>query len=456
MPSTSSPSSPRTTTGRGSSRARPTTSGCSRGRSRTLVAALAERFEARGIPLRADPKRLDLPDLPRHAVREGQVAVQDPPGRLVPVARAGSRWIARARRGHGPRERRLLPFRARPDVRRRRACTWPRSPGSTPSGGSSSRSRTVSAPRSRSPGSWRRSARSPSHNELKRIPPGLPADHPMAELFRYKDVVFGRNLSDAEALSPDRSRTSSPTRTTPGCRSSGCWRRSARDGTAAVRSGVLDQPHRLAVAPRRVPGRRAGRLGQPLGGRPPARRRGRPDRRQARGLGDALGARGPDRAHPPRPARRREHVPEPGPDREARDDRRPPLGRSPRPRAGRRLVRARARRVRDRFRQRVRRAARPARRGGRPDPAAARRGAGHARGPLLPDARRDLRAAPRPGPPPDPDRRVRDRPRRCGRRRATRTCGTPTARPSASPRPARSCASAARRSAARSRRSSGP
>jgi uncharacterized protein (TIGR02453 family) len=42
-----------------------------------------------------------------------------------------------------------------------------------------------------------------SHNELKRIPPGLPADHPMAELFRYKDVVFGRNLSDAEALSPD-------------------------------------------------------------------------------------------------------------------------------------------------------------------------------------------------------------------------------------------------------------
>ena len=41
-----------------------------------------------------------------------------------------------------------------------------------------------------------------SHNELKRIPPGCPPDHPMAELFRYKDVVFGRNLSDAEALSP--------------------------------------------------------------------------------------------------------------------------------------------------------------------------------------------------------------------------------------------------------------
>lgn len=38
--------------------------------------------------------------------------------------------------------------------------------------------------------------------ELKRVPPGYPADHPMAELFRWKDVVFGRRLSDKEALSP--------------------------------------------------------------------------------------------------------------------------------------------------------------------------------------------------------------------------------------------------------------
>jgi uncharacterized protein (TIGR02453 family) len=41
-----------------------------------------------------------------------------------------------------------------------------------------------------------------AHEHLKRIPPGLPADHPMADLFRYKDVVFGRRLSDAEVLSP--------------------------------------------------------------------------------------------------------------------------------------------------------------------------------------------------------------------------------------------------------------
>ena len=34
------------------------------------------------------------------------------------------------------------------------------------------------------------------------MPPGFPADHPMADLFRYKDVVFGRRLGDDEVLSP--------------------------------------------------------------------------------------------------------------------------------------------------------------------------------------------------------------------------------------------------------------
>ena len=41
------------------------------------------------------------------------------------------------------------------------------------------------------------------HDELKRFPPGYPQDHPLAHMFRWKDVVFGRSLSDAEVLSPD-------------------------------------------------------------------------------------------------------------------------------------------------------------------------------------------------------------------------------------------------------------
>ena len=40
-----------------------------------------------------------------------------------------------------------------------------------------------------------------SEDELKRVPAGYPADHPMADMFRWKDVIFGRRLSDAQVLS---------------------------------------------------------------------------------------------------------------------------------------------------------------------------------------------------------------------------------------------------------------
>lgn len=38
---------------------------------------------------------------------------------------------------------------------------------------------------------------------LQRIPAGFPPDHPEADTLKLRDVVFGRNLSDAEAQSPD-------------------------------------------------------------------------------------------------------------------------------------------------------------------------------------------------------------------------------------------------------------
>jgi uncharacterized protein (TIGR02453 family) len=41
-----------------------------------------------------------------------------------------------------------------------------------------------------------------THEELKRVPPGYPADHPMADMFRWKDLVFSRRLADEEVLSP--------------------------------------------------------------------------------------------------------------------------------------------------------------------------------------------------------------------------------------------------------------
>lgn len=41
-----------------------------------------------------------------------------------------------------------------------------------------------------------------THESLKRTPPGWPGDHPMAEHFRWKDIVFGRPLSDDEVTDP--------------------------------------------------------------------------------------------------------------------------------------------------------------------------------------------------------------------------------------------------------------
>jgi uncharacterized protein (TIGR02453 family) len=38
---------------------------------------------------------------------------------------------------------------------------------------------------------------------LKRLPAGYPADHPLADLFRWKDVLFGRRMADEEVLSAD-------------------------------------------------------------------------------------------------------------------------------------------------------------------------------------------------------------------------------------------------------------
>ena len=41
-----------------------------------------------------------------------------------------------------------------------------------------------------------------SHEALKRVPPGYPPDHPMADLLRHKDITFGRSMDDEEFLSP--------------------------------------------------------------------------------------------------------------------------------------------------------------------------------------------------------------------------------------------------------------
>ena len=182
------------------------------------------------------------------------------------------------------------------------------------------------------PASSPSSGRSDSHDSLKRVPPGLPADHPMADLFRYKDVVFGRRLSDDEVCSPDLPDI-------------------LADAYAAAHAGLPASSPRLARLTRSSracgSGPRSGSIGRP--GRPCATPclaveragwdslwvddhlladEGDSDRRQARGLDHPRGPRRPDRARPARACWSRANTfRQPGPDRQARHDARPPVGR---------------------------------------------------------------------------------------------------------------------------------
>ena len=165
-----------------------------------------------------------------------------------------------------------------------------------------------------------------------------------------------------------------------------------------------------------------------------------------RGLADPGRVGRPDQPDPARPDGRGEHVPEPGPHGQAGDDPRSHQRGPGDPRDRGRLVRARARRVRDRLRGRLRRAARPARRGGRADPPAARRRGSRPRRPGLRPPRRGRPAPARPAPPADPDRRLgpeEDAPDRRPLADAWNTAGTLE---EVAARDAPSCASTARRS----------
>lgn len=169
-----------------------------------LVVAVGERFAARGIPLLADPKRS-----PFRIYRDTRFSRDKSPYKThyaatfpwVEGGGAGPEAVERADdspHGNGgyfnfqpgemyigggmwmPDRPRLDAFRSAivKDTRRVQAAL--EDPGFV---------------------AWFGGAR--SHEELKRVPPGLPADHPMADRLRWKDVIFGRRLSDDEVCSPD-------------------------------------------------------------------------------------------------------------------------------------------------------------------------------------------------------------------------------------------------------------
>ncbi|MFL5679294.1 MAG: DUF2461 domain-containing protein [Chloroflexota bacterium] len=163
-----------------------------------LCVALAERFAARGIPLQSDPKRS-----PFRIYRDTRFSKNKAPYKTHIAATFP--WIEGrggeaddSAHGNGgyfnfqPGEMYAgggmwMPEKPRLDAFRRTLVEDP--------------DRVRAALEDEAFVRWFGGAH--SHESLKRVPPGYAADHPMAEQLRWKDIVFGRRLSDDEVLSAD-------------------------------------------------------------------------------------------------------------------------------------------------------------------------------------------------------------------------------------------------------------
>ena len=169
-----------------------------------MIAALGERLEARGVPMRADPKRSPFRIYRDTRFSKDKSPYKDHLGASFPwlggSGPGGEMGGSHDERAHGnggyfhfqPGEMyagggmwqmekpRLDAFRAmvRDDPERVRAAL-------------------------EDPGFVKAWGEARPHDELKRYPPGYPQDHPMARMFLWKDVVFGRRLADEEVMSPD-------------------------------------------------------------------------------------------------------------------------------------------------------------------------------------------------------------------------------------------------------------
>ena len=154
-----------------------------------LCAALGEKFESAGLPLRADPVKS-----PFRIYRDVRFSADKSPYKTA--ASASFPWT-----GQGGGVGAYFHFQ----------------PGEMFAGGG------MWHPEPAQLAAWRRAVdtdletvnaalESPefastfgrvSGESLKRVPSGFAGDHPGAELLKLKDVTFGRHLSDEDVLSPD-------------------------------------------------------------------------------------------------------------------------------------------------------------------------------------------------------------------------------------------------------------
>jgi uncharacterized protein (TIGR02453 family) len=165
-----------------------------------LIVALDERFAARDIPLRADPARS-----PFRIYRDVRFSKDKSPYKTN--LGASFPWVGEAEADGGARSHTANVHSS--------GGYFHLAPGEIYVGGGiwhpekawldAFRRRVADEPgtirRVIDDATFRAAFGSLGGESLKRVPPGIPADHAEAELLRLKDVTFGRRLSDAEALS---------------------------------------------------------------------------------------------------------------------------------------------------------------------------------------------------------------------------------------------------------------
>ena len=161
----------------------------------SLVATLVDRFQARGIPLEADPHRAVFRIYRDTRFSKNKAPYKTNIGASIP-------WVEGATGGEGvhglgaylhfqPGEMFIgggmyMMERPRLEAFRRAVVDDP--------------ARLLAAVEE--PAFVKTFGGVHGHETLKRVPPGFPADHPQAELLKMKDVTFGRQLDDDDFLSP--------------------------------------------------------------------------------------------------------------------------------------------------------------------------------------------------------------------------------------------------------------
>jgi uncharacterized protein (TIGR02453 family) len=166
-----------------------------------LISTLAERFEARGIPLRADPSKS-----PFRIYRDVRFSKDKSPYKTN--LGASFPWVGETSGDGGARSHDANVHSS--------GGYFHLSPGEIFVGGGiwhperpwleAFRRRVIDEPgrirKLADEAGFKATFGSLGGDSLVRVPTGFPPDHPDAELLKLKDVTFGRRLSDADALSP--------------------------------------------------------------------------------------------------------------------------------------------------------------------------------------------------------------------------------------------------------------